>query len=1207
MSFYTGVVPADGLSAQAGINWSPHQQTTGTNLQSPTSVRVTSNSSNYAAPITPAQAYARSVVSGQPVLQYTIERQQLEQTSGQQPGPNLTSPIGASASTRGQSYAQRLYASSLGKQPQVQTPLQPSSRQPSSSGPGESSDNRVPAGPRPPYGARASLMLNTSHINALQPVSALDFYHSSVSKLDLQSPVPDRGTNSQVARRPQSATGSASNISVAHSSVPIQAPYGRGPVPVELSDGPPPSPASDPRRSSQAGLRSRSPPSTMDVIPVSSLSQDIPLRPESVNNVIASPVPSETPPRELSPYSEDYVAAITSNPESATQPSDPLPASIQNESLGVGGSEEVPLYSLIDDEPPPPDFNESQSMCSVTRASMYHAEAPIVLAPPSVPSPTPHESDAVSGAVTSTSADTPSFIGISRTLSPEPLSESPRTSLAMPEVASYPMEKAPEDVKERSYGYSAEDSMPKFSEKSSSYPSMEASSSSRTLSEQVPPYGQPRYNTAPQDIPHPPFFPAVSPRDDSSAKAFSTAPLPVVSPRRPVASTPAPITAPAPPPTSLPSSPKASAVNPVAVRPATSLPLRSGSSRLPSSPPPPPRVMAAPTFPPSSAGTPPFIAASAGTTSQMYYAASPSPLPSPSLSQRSRGTPVLSAPSADTRPAEFRLQLSPDVSPTLQGQAPYQSPRESFQRPVEFRPQLCPTVSPTLQGQAPYQSPRESFQRPVEFRPQLSPTVSPTLQGYAHTHSQAPYQSPRQNFQSQASPPPPPPPQHARANTSPPQSVQSSRGLGTNIATGLAGGVLGLLGGAVLAETLGGGDIVNDITGSMDGMTFGNPADGLFDPNMGAGDMIGSGFDSTANFQGDQTFAGDSFDPSYYQGDQPFSGDSFGQTYDMSDQTMGNEVDPGQFQGQSSMQPGPYFASEQTQQIDVTQTSDVSQSQQQPGNQSNQSSGTHYLHDAGLLLQAAYKMYNTPHQSGTAQGSQGSQTTALLQQTPAFTMSGTSNSGRPPNSLPIGYAQTSASISFHGTSFDHFTTSGYPSPTQQTGQSMHPMASQTAQAAPTATPFSQYHPSVNSASQQGTHPHSHHHASPQSSHTSHTQSPYMNHVAYPSFGAATHTMCSQGLPIPAQYAVNHGHGTAPHHAYSLQSQATHPAQYPAQGNSQQSPTGQQPPSAGLNKTVLAKQFVKGALMAGGVFARYNRLSGGNGFVGNGNGNNGGYS
>lgn len=1148
---------------------SPHQQTR-TNLQSQTAVGATSNLSNFAAPTTPAQAYARSVISGQPVLQYTIERQQLEQPAAQQPGPNLHSPIVAPASTRGQSYAQRLYASS--KQSQAQTQQQPTRRQSSSSGPGESPGNRVPAGPRAPYSARASLMLNMGHINAPQTVSALDFYHSSVSQLELQSPVPDRGTNSSGAPRPQVAIGSASSISVAHASIPSQAPHGlqastrRGPVPVELSGGPLPSPAGDPRRSSQAGLRSRSPPSTMHVTPDRPASSDLPLRPESMNNVIASPVPPETPPREFSSPLEDYsdvsayAEAITSNPESVTQLSDPLPGPIRTDSPDVGGSEEVPLYSLVDDEPPPPDFDESQSMCSATRASTYRTESPKVLAPPDIPSPTPHESDAVSRAVPSAGAGTPSFVGTPRTLSPEPLSGSPRTSLAMPEVASYPIGKAPEAVKEKSYAYSAEVSMPDFSEKSSSYPSMEASSSSRIPPNQVPSYGQPKYNTTPQDIPHPPISPEVSPHNDSSAKTFSTGQPPALPLRRSVVSAPAPITASAPPPTTPApptSSPKASAVNPVEVQPATSTPLRPSSSHRQSRPSLPPRVS-----PPSSAGTPTFVAPSAGTTSQMYYAGSPTPLPSPPLPQRSRGPPALSASSTGNRPAEFRPQLSPDVSPTLQGQAPYQSPRESFQPPAEFRPQLSPAVSPILQG-----------------------------------YTQASYQSPRQTLQSQASPPPPP--QHPRALTSRAQPVQSSRGFGTNIVTGLAGGVLGLLGGAVLAETLGDGDVVNNITESMDGMTFGNSADGQFDPNMGTGDIMGSGFDTTGNFQGDQTFAGDSFDtttnfqgdqlfagdPSYYQGDQSFAGDSFGQTqtYDMSYQTMGNGVDPNQFQGQTS---GPYFVSEQfqeTQQIEITQSFSVSQPQQQPNDQSDQSSGTNYLQDANRILQSVYKMYNTPQQTGAAQGSQGSQTTAPLQQ---IMMSGTPNTGRPPNSPPIGYAQTGAFTHFHGTSFDHFTTSGCPSPTQQTGQSIHTMASQTAQP-PTATPFSQYHPSVNPASQQGTHPLSHHHTSPQSSPTSHTLSPYMNHVAYPSFGTSTHAMCSQGPPIPAQHAVNHGHGTAPHHAYSPQSQAgyfAHPAQYHAQGNLQQNPTGQQPPSAGLNKTMLAKQFVKGALMAGGVLA-----------------------
>jgi hypothetical protein len=375
----------------------------------------------------------------------------------------------------------------------------------------------------------------------------------------------------------------------------------------------------------------------------------------------------------------------------------------------------------------------------------------------------------------------------------------------------------------------------------------------------------------------------------------------------------------------------------------------------------------------------------------------------------------------------------------------------------------------------------------------------------------------------------------------------------------------------VLAETLSGGDIVDDITGSMGGMTFGNPAGGLFNSNMGTGDIIGSGFDLTANLQGNQTF----------------TGDSFGQTFNMFNQTTGNGADPNQLQGQLPMQ-----------------ISNVFQSQQQSNDQSNQSSGTHYLHDAGRLLQAGYKLYKTSHQTDAAQGSQGSQITAPPQQTLVPTMSCTSNTGCPPNSSPIGHA--SVSVPFHKTSVNHFTTLVYPSQTQQTGQTLYPAASQIAQS-PSAMPFSQHYSSVNLTSQQGTHPPSHHHPSSQSSHTSHTQNPHMNHVAYPSFGTATHTMCSQGPPVPTQYAATHGYGTAPHHAYSPESQAghsIHPAQYHAQGNSQQSPTGQQPPGAGAgpNKTVLAKQFVKGALMAGGVLAKYNHLSGGNGFLGNRNGN-----
>ncbi|KAG0695776.1 hypothetical protein DFH29DRAFT_1005140 [Suillus ampliporus] len=1153
MSFYAGVIPADGFSAQASINWSKRQ----TSPQSPTSARATSASATqsviYTTPVTPAQAYARSVVSGQPVLHYTIERQQPDKSFVQQPAPLLESPVGASPSARGQSYAQRLYASALAKQPQAQTTLQTTARPPSSSEPVESPISASARSPASSYGARASIMLNAGHDNRPQAVSAFDFYHSSVSRLGFQSRVPDRGTSSAGVRRPQSA-GSASIISAPHSPLPLisqtaQAPHDlqepgrRGSV--DLSDMSPPSPAGDPQRSIQAESPSRSPPSTM----TGSLTLPDPAQipPQSVSSysdaMISPSVPPVTPPRELSPYPEGHsgesiqVAAISSNPESATQLSHPPLAPIRTGSLDVG-SEEVPLYSLVDDEPPPPDFAESQSDCSLTTTSMYHDEALVVLAPPDLPSPTSFEFDAVP----STSAD---IVETPRTLSPEPLPESPQPPLVVEEVSPYSLGKAPVCVIEKLYGYSAEDLVPRLPEKSPSHSSMVPSLSSRTLS--VPSNRQPRYNDSPQDIQDPPVFPAVSTRNDTSAKVFSTASLSALPPRRPVVATLAstPVSAPPPmlPAAPSPLSPKVSAVIPDEVRPATSLPLRPGGGRQPARPPPLPlRARAESTFPPSSVFIPPSTSASTETISQMYHTASPSsPLPSPAFPQHSRALSV-----------------------------PFTSSTGS---------------------------------RPEEFGPQLSPAAPPTFHGYA----QVPYQPPRQGFQPQASPPPPPPPpQHSRAQTSSARSPQSSRGFGANIMTGIAGGALGLLGGAVLAEALGGDDVVNDLTGSMAGMSFGDPTGGLLDSSMGSGDQIlGSGFDPTANFQGDQMFVGD----------------SFSQTYDMTDQFMGGGIDPGQVQGQSSMLPDQYFASEQvqeTQQFNTTQTFDVSQSQQQQ-QPTDQSGGTHYLHDAGQLMQAAYKIYNATHQSGAAQGSQSPQAAAPQQQTPVSAVSGTSHPSGPLN-LPLGHAPTSstgtylgtqsssASVPFHGTSFAHPTTAGYPSSTQQTqqtGQATHLMISQTAQP-PAATPFSQHYSSVNPASQQGTHPLSHHHLSPQSSHT---QTPYINHVAYPSSGTATHTMHPQGPPMPAQYAVNHGayspHGTATHHS-SPGSQAhgwhsAHPTRYPAQGNPQQSPTAQQPPgaSAAPNKAMLARQFVKGALMAGSVLAKYNKLSGGNGFAGNG--------
>ncbi|KAG1787680.1 uncharacterized protein HD556DRAFT_1448527 [Suillus plorans] len=583
--------------------------------------------------------------------------------------------------TRGESYTQRLYASSFSEQFKVQT-----QQQPSSSGLGECPGNQVPAGPQAPYDARASLLLNTGHNDDPQTASALDFYYGTVSKLDLESPVPDPGTNSPGAPHPQSAIGSTP--SMAHSSVHIQAAHGlqsstrRSPVTVDISDGPPPSPAADPRWSSQVGLHSRSLSSTIHVMPGRSTSSDLPLRPESVKNIMASPVPPETSPRVFSPYSEDYptgpayVAVTTSTIESMTPPSDPLPAPTQIESLDVGGSEEVPLYSLIDEEPPPPDFDESQSMRGMTKASMYYAESPIVLAPPDVPSP--HGSDAVSGAIPSSSANTPSFIGAPHTLSPAPLLGSPRMSLAMPDVMSYPMGIVLEDVKENLYGYFVKDLMP---DKSLSHPSMEASSSSRTQFRQVVSDRQPRYNTIPQDIPHPPISLAVSLCNDASAEAFSTAPLPALPLRRPVAASPAPIT----------------------TAPLPTLPLRHPGTSTPAS------ITAAPLRALSPRHPVPSTAAP--------ITAAPLPAPPPRHPALPSRHPVASTPVPV-------VTFTP--SPTMPARPHTLNPRSSHMNPGNFRPATSSPLRPSSSHQPTRLPLTPGVRRGFTFPPSSAGTVAST-------------------------------------------------------------------------------------------------------------------------------------------------------------------------------------------------------------------------------------------------------------------------------------------------------------------------------------------------------------------------------------------------------------------------------------------------------------------------------------------------
>ena len=59
-------------------------------------------------------------------------------------------------------------------------------------------------------------------------------------------------------------------------------------------------------------------------------------------------------------------------------------------------------------------------------------------------------------------------------------------------------------------------------------------------------------------------------------------------------------------------------------------------------------------------------------------------------------------------------------------------------------------------------------------------------------------------------------------------------------------------------------------------------------------------------------------------------------------------------QGQLSLQPDSYFVSEQfqeTQQLDITETYNVSQNQQQSQWSNGQNGGAHYMHDVERILQ----------------------------------------------------------------------------------------------------------------------------------------------------------------------------------------------------------------------------------------------------------------
>lgn len=1103
-------------------------------------------------------------------MHYIIERQQpLAPTTSQQVPPFQPS-VEASAPIRGQSYAQRLYASALGKQPQPQSKLQTDGRR--LSGPRElDSDLQISALVRPSrfHGARplsvSSLMINTppapNNIPSPQPVSALDFYHTSVSKLELQSPVADRITNFTEARRSQSVMSASSNVSVPHSPRTLISQTTQAPYDMQAPNRVPPANSNTPLSSpsNPAELHNRSQPSQVPTLagvaspdPAQTSSQSV--TPCS-DNVVSPPALSELLPTEFS-HSEGHIrhpaqlAAISSSLESATRNSHLAPT--HDESLDLG-PEEVPLYSLVDDTPPPPDFDESQSICGGNAPSMHHPEE-IVLSPPDAPSPF-HPLHDISRAVSSTSANTPPSLP---NLSLDPVPQSPQPISTMRRVPSY----SPENL----YGSPAEDEffVPRLPEEARSYAINEPLSSSRRSSDEwVASYRQRALNNSSNDARRSPAPPVVMTHrvgaSNASLKAISTTP---------------PLTPPlALPVASPPSSPNSSAVNFHDVRPATFLSLRPGRDIQP--PPLPPKVRAdisshSSAFIPSSvsshAGPPMLPAASNPSRSTPSTVNSVDVRPATSLPLRP-GSVVrpYSPPALPPRVRADRSSLSSALIPSSVSSHTGTPSHPDF---TTSRP-LLPFSQHSQTRSIP--STPWTDGHPVEFRPQLSPPMRPAWHGEA----QVPFQSPVQDIQPQASPPPP---QHTRAQNVTSRSPQSSKNLGS-IAAGIAGGAIGLLGGAVFAEALGGNEVVDDLAGNMAGMTFGDPTDGLLDSSIGGGDQFyGSEFDPTPGFQGDQTFTEESFIA----------------TYDVADPSVGYGLDSGQaagFQGQPSSLSGSYFVSEQvqeTQQFDVTQTFNTASFQGQPSTLSDS-------YFTSVQVQET-EQFDVTQMSNTA-GFQGQPSTmsdsyftsVQVQETEQFDVTQTFN---------IYQDQQQPNDQNGGTHYLPTMTS-YPSATQHIGQTTHLTTYPTVQ--PSGPAFSQHHPFTSPVSQQINHPLSHQHASPQGSHT---QNPYINHTAYPSSGIATHTMSSHG-PMQAHHVSNHGVGS-PHGHHTLPGShahgqySMHSATYLPQGNLQHNHAAQHPSSTSgtQNKATLARQFVKGALIAGGALAKYNKLSGGNGFFGN---------
>ncbi|KAG8218264.1 hypothetical protein J3R82DRAFT_3875 [Butyriboletus roseoflavus] len=343
--------------------------------------------------VTPAQAYASAVRTGEThdrALCYTIERKQLERKADPQLVPSYLGDPGSPR--RGLSFAQRLYASALSDgsstQPSSNITILPPIEHPSSSALSMRGGSQVPR--------------KTSHSTALFDTSSevsqsfhpSDLYHTSVATHGL----PSWGSTSPEvsATRPPSllpALQITKHLPAARLSYPAN-PLASCTPPENFS---PRSGAQNPRpvlhqsRNISTEAQSYSTPALSiheasdlqgfhppvvagGVIPSSS-----PLAQQLVNSPSSSPPPLEEHER-LSNLFEEVVAddaPVVIQPPVAVPQGDGLPDSLLEPPPDVD-LEDVPLYSLVDDQLPPPTFDDLQGTstaeASAERSPVLHPQ-----------------------------------------------------------------------------------------------------------------------------------------------------------------------------------------------------------------------------------------------------------------------------------------------------------------------------------------------------------------------------------------------------------------------------------------------------------------------------------------------------------------------------------------------------------------------------------------------------------------------------------------------------------------------------------------------------------------------------------------------------------------------------------------------------------------------------------------------------------------